>query len=194
MRVMLLIVALGLALCAPVGAQELRPLPGPLPAAGDESTDNEMPATEGDGAVLATLLAVHDHAIATAEVARRKNASQPVADYAKFLFDEHTRERERTAEVMSAIRAQNEDTAQLKAMRAAKETERERLADLDGDEFEAAWLQSVANDNTEALAIIDSRLLRLASNDDVQVHLRTLRAHLSTRLERANQLMAFPAR
>lgn len=183
-----LFLALGLLLAAPAFAQEARP----LPAQGDQSTDNEMPATEGDGLALSMLIAIDDHAIASAEIARRRTLSQPVADYAKFLFDEHTAHRERSEEILRAIGAERADTPELKALLESHEDAREALADLEGDAFETAWLEAMLRDQAGATALIETRLRPAASNDDVVTHLRITHAHFVTHRERARMLAASP--
>jgi predicted outer membrane protein len=188
MRQRLSILILGLSLTGPLLAQEARP----LPAQGDQSTDNEMPATEGDGLALSMLIAIDDHEIQAAEIARRKNLAQPVADYAKFLFDEHTAHRERSEEIVSAIGAERVDPPELKVLRESKESVRETLAALEGDAFEAAYLDAMLKDHAEATALIETRLLKTAQNDDVVTHLRITHAHLVTHRERARLLAATP--
>jgi len=181
-----------LAAALPLAAQENPPQAVPLPAQGDQSTDNEMPATQADGLALARLGAIHRHQIASAEIARRKNPGQPLADFAKALFDDHTAWLERSREIARAIGAgSGDDEPTLRTFETGRETRRDALDDLQGEEFERAWLQQTLVDHADALAAIDAAL-RSARNDDVVTHLRALRGNIAAQLERARQLAAAP--
>lgn len=190
MSVRPLLMALGLALALTAFAQDAVP----LPAQGDQSTDNEMQATEGDALALALLIAMDEHEILAAEIARRKLLSQPVADYAKTLFDEHSAHRARSEEIRRAILAEAVEPDELKPVSAAREAAREQLEDLDGEQFETAYLDARVKEHAEAIAVIDRRLLALAKNDDVVAHLRATRGHLAAHLERAKFLVENPDR
>lgn len=184
------LMALGLALAYPVFAQDAVP----LPAQGDQSTDNEMQATEGDALVLALLIAMDDHAIRTADIARRKLLSQPVTDYAKLLFDDHTAHHARSDEIRRGILAEAVEPAELKAVAQAREQMREQLDDLDGEQFETAYLDAMVKERNDAIGMIDRRLLAAAKNDDVVAHLRMTRGLLASHLERARFLVENPDR
>lgn len=182
--------AAALACASSAFAQEARP----LPAQGDQATDNEMPATPGDALALAQLMAFDDHVIATAEIARRKNLSQPVADFAKTVFDEHGANRERSAEILRAIGLGRADTPELTALADTRESQREALHDLEGDAFTRSFVDGMIKDHADAIALIDSRLLREANNDDVSTHLRLARGRYVTHLEAARALLDHPDR
>ena len=190
MSIRSLMLAVAVALAAPVLAQDAVP----LPAQGDQSTDNEMQATEGDALVLALLIALDEHEVASAEIARRKLLSQPVADYAKLLFDEHTAHRARSEEIRRAILAEAMEPDELKPVSEAREKSREALEDLDGEQFETAYLDTMVREHADAIRLIDGRLLATAKNDDVVAHLRATRGHLAAHLERAKFLVENPDR
>lgn len=185
-----LLAAAVLACASPAFAQEARP----LPAQGDQATDNEMPATPGDALALAQLMAFDDHVVATAEIARRKNLSQPVADFAKTVFDEHAANRGRSAEILRAIGLGQADTPEFTALADARETQREALHDLEGEAFTRAFIDGMIKEHADAIALIDSRLLREAHNDDVSTHLRLARGRYLTHLEAARALLDHPDR
>jgi len=192
MAVGVLVVLPALAIAGPLAAQDDPPQATPLPALGDQSTDNEMPAVESDGAVLAQLIAFDRRQLALAEIARRKSPSQPVADHAKALVDDHTAWLARSEEIARAIGAQLPDpTPAQRAQDAAHEDRREALDDLGGTEFEKAWIAQLVADQAAMLAELDASQ-RMARNDDVLVHLRMQRGRLAAHLERARLLAAAP--
>ena len=191
MRTHPFVMLLGLVLAAPAVAQEETSY---RPAQGDQSTDNEMPATEGDGLALSMLLGIDEQEVLAADLARRKNPSQPVADFAKAQSDAHAANRTRSEEILRAIHAERVDLADLEAMQQANEEARERLEKLTGDAFETAWLDAHVASHAAALRLIDERLLPAAKNDDVIVHLRQTRGHAAAHLEQAKFLVENPDR
>ena len=186
-----LILLAALLAAMPLSAQEARP----QPRQGDQSTDNVMPATADDAHALAMLMAIDDHGVAVAEMARLKNLHQPTADYAKQLADEHAANRHRSDEVLGAIGAQRLDDADdVEAFVAARQDQRDVLDDLEGDEFTMAFLRAMIADHEQAIGLIDTRLMRESHNDDVTAHLRVARGRYVTHLEAARALVDNPDR
>jgi putative membrane protein len=186
-RRLLLLAAL---VSATLPARETRP----LPAAGDETTDNEMPATPGDAFALAQLIAFDEHVAAAAEIARRKLPAQPVADYAKMVFDEHGANRERSVEILRAIGIAGTEVPEFEAEARTRDRQRETLRGLEGMQFTRAFIDAMAQDHADAIALIDRRLLREAHNDDVTAHLRLSRGRYLAHLEAARALRDHPDR
>lgn len=77
--------------------------------------------------------------------------------------------------------------AELRAMRDKHETERQRLAAMDGDAFAKAWVDAMAKGHEEALAKIDA-MLPGVTDEDVASHLRNTRETVAGHLETAREL------
>lgn len=80
------------------------------------------------------------------------------------------------------------DNPDLAAMRSKHQSERERLAALDGDEFETAWLDAMVAGHQEALTMLDDRLIPGATDDQVRQHLTDTRTAIANHLQRAEEL------
>ncbi|HEY4529632.1 MAG TPA: DUF4142 domain-containing protein [Luteimonas sp.] len=77
---------------------------------------------------------------------------------------------------------------ELAAMRQRHEAERTRLAALEGEEFERAWIDAMVRGHTEALAKLDNELIPGASDSGVSQHLRDTRAAIQRHLDTARSL------
>jgi len=77
---------------------------------------------------------------------------------------------------------------ELTAMRQRHEAERTRLAALEGEEFERAWIDAMVRGHTEALAKLDNELIPGASDSGVSQHLRDTRAAIQRHLDTARSL------
>lgn len=77
---------------------------------------------------------------------------------------------------------------ELAAMRQRHESERTRLAALEGKEFERAWIDAMVRGHTEGLARLDNELIPGASDSGVSQHLRDTRAAIQRHLETARSL------
>jgi putative membrane protein len=81
---------------------------------------------------------------------------------------------------------------QLAAQKQKHDAERERLAAMEGDEFERAWVEAMVKGHEEALAKLDNELIPNASDAGVRQHLQSTREAISRHLETARGLS--PAR
>lgn len=158
---------------------------------------------------LEMVVAVDEHEIAAAEQAREKDVDQDVLDYANTLHTDHTRNLEQTRQLLDdaaggdGMAMDGTDTAgtiastdglatdpamDVDQMREKHEQERERLADMEGDEYQRAWLEAMVQGHQEALDMLDNRLIPAATVSEVQQHLNTTREAIARHLETAQGL------
>jgi len=142
----------------------------------------------GDGLAVATLMAVNDHEIKSAEIALDKKVSAAVSQYAKMLRDEHTKNQTRTRQLVQSENVKPMETAEVVAMKQKSEQEREMLRKLDGPAFEAAYIDAMVKGHADALSKIDNTLLPSASDPQLAQHLRDTRGHVANHLEQAKRL------
>jgi putative membrane protein len=148
--------------------------------------------TAPDAEALATLMAVNDHEIKTAELAIDKKVSGPVLDYAKMMDDEHSKNQEQTRQLSQSAGVSPMESDKVAALKSKTKAERDRLAKLEGAEFEAAYVDAMVKDHTEVLGKLDKELLPKAANPAVAAHLKTTREHVAMHLEKAKALDANP--
>lgn len=141
---------------------------------------------------LALVMAVDQHEIAAAEQARGKELSAEAADYADTLFEDHSRNLEATRALISQAGATDNvpgaDDPMVEQMREKHSDERERLGQLDGNEYERAWIEAMVAGHTEALDTLDNQLIPSADEDELRDHLQASRQAIARHLETAQGL------
>ncbi len=146
---------------------------------------------KGDAEVLGLVAAVNENEIVAAmEVKKKKNISQPVADYAKMLHMDHGMNLEKTLMLGKQISVTPAETAEVDKLRVKGAGELAMLVPLDGDKFAAAYVAAMIKGHTEVLAMIDNLLLKRATNDAVKSHLKDTRSSVAKHLATAKQLQA----
>lgn len=158
----------------------------------------DAPVTQA--AALQMVMEVDQHEIAAADQAKGKKISADAKAYADTLKKDHTKNLAATRALLdsaagtdSARTADNAATsasADVAAMKSKHEAERKQLASLDGDAYEAAWLDAMVKGHTEALDKLDRQLIPAATDAKVKQHLTTTRSAIASHLETAEKLQA----
>lgn len=147
--------------------------------------DSAAPAAQdavGDGEVLGLLSALNTHQVAAADQALAHDLSGPVSDFASMMKREHS-----------------ENDARTRALGALAETEAVRAQNVKGssdlemlathtEDYEKAYVDAMVDGHTEALKLIDGKLLPAASGDAVKTHLSTTRNAVAQHLDDARRL------
>ena len=154
----------------------------PAPAA--EASPAAAPATD-DALALGLLAAVNEHEIAAAQQAESKIVSAPVLAYAQMMEKQHGDNLAKTKSLGSLAA-----TPEVQAMKDKGKSDLEALGQKNGKDYETAYVDAMVSGHTEALALIDGRLLSLASAGPVKDHLTETRGHVATHLEEAKKLQA----
>lgn len=146
---------------------------------------------------LQMVMDVDQHEIAAAEQAEGKKLDPDVKAYAETLKKDHTKNLATTRSLMAdgdgAVPSAASNTngaadSELEAMRSKHESERSQLASLDGDAYQAAWLDAMVNGHTEALDKLDSQLIPATDDAKVKQHLVDTRNVIAKHLETAKAL------
>ena len=149
----------------------------PEPAAADSTTDDSL--------ALGLLAALNEHEITAAQQAQSKNVSAPVLAYAKMMEKEHGDNLAKTKTLGSLA-----STPEVQVMKDKGKSDLDMLGQKNGKEYETAYVDAMVSGHTEALALIDGRLLSLASTGPVKDHLMETRDHVVMHLEEARKLQA----
>lgn len=138
---------------------------------------------QDEAAALGVLNAINEHEIAASEQALAKNVSGEVADYARMMVEQHTENRTRT----TALGA-NADAAPAQAKRQQGEQQLSTLDQQQGDAYSRAYVDAMVKGHSDALAMLDDKLIPAAQREEVRQHLATTREHVATHLEKARAL------
>lgn len=158
----------------------------PMEANADGTAPAATPAND-DALALGLLAAVDDHEIQAAQQAKSKEVSAAVMDYASMMEKQHTDNLVETKSLGALA-----DTPEVQAMKEKGASDLAELGKLSGKEYEAAYVDAMVKGHAEVLALIDGRLLTLASPGPVRDHLTKSRDHVAMHLEAARKLQGTP--
>lgn len=165
-----------------------RPAPAASPEPAPAPAGSEAPAAGTDA--LAQVGAVDKHEIAAAEQARDKKVTGAVLEFANMLHREHTANL-KAGEALAAQEAQpGASSPQAEAMVEKGKAELATLAEKSGKEYEKAYVDAMVKGHTEALALLQDKLIPSAPNEVVRNFLTNSRDHVAMHLEHAKQLQA----
>ena len=142
-------------------------------------------ASSDDSLALGLLGSVNEHEIAAARQAKEKKVSAPVLAYAEMMETEHSANQAKTQSLGTLA-----STDEVKAMKEQGATELATLGQKSGKDYETAYIEAMVKGHTDALALIDTRLLTLASSEAVKQHLTDTRDHVAKHLAAAQKLQA----
>ncbi len=163
---------------APVRAAEAKDMSA---SAGDKT---------GDAEILATVLTIDKGQILAASQAQMKKISAPVLEYAKMLHTEHGLHMEKTMMLGKEMDVTPVITDSVDKLQQQGAGGLAKLVPLDGKEFEQAYVAAMVKGHTEALAMIDDKLLTATDNDKLKDHLTKTRAALAAHLEKVKALQS----
>ena len=142
-------------------------------------------STKDDSLALGLLAALNEHEITVAQQAQSKNVSESVLAYAKMMEKQHGDNLAKTKTLGSLA-----STPEVQTMKDKGKSDLDMLAQKNSKEYENAYVDAMVSGHTEALALIDGRLLSLASTGPVKDHLMETRDHVVMHLEEAKKLQA----
>ncbi len=164
------------------------PMPATEPTAPvAPETTPPAPAATDDSLALGLLAVVNDQEIQAAQQAIAKKVSAPVMDYARMMEKEHTDNLVAT-KALGALG----DTPEVQAMKEKGASDLAELGRKSGKDYETAYVEAMVKGHTEALALIDGRLLTLASVGPVRDHMAKTRDQVAMHLALAQKLQATP--
>jgi putative membrane protein len=141
-----------------------------------------------EGQALGMVMAVNEAEIKMAEQARSKKVKGPALEYANMMHTEHTRNLEQTRALEGSAGVRIDDGGQVAEMREKHRAMMDQLGGLDGDAYERAYVDAMVQSHTEALNMLEQRLIPAATQDAVKQHLSMTRDAVAKHLERAREL------
>ncbi len=166
-------------------------IPGsPVRAADTDSTARQAidQGKSAEAEILATVTAIDLNEINAAAQAQTKRISQPVKDYARLLHREHGTNMDQTLKLGQQIGTTPVITTSVEQLQKKGAGELAAIVQLDGQEFERAYVAAMVKGHTEALDKIDDQLQKSAGNAALKKHLTGTRAHVAGHLEKAKAL------
>ncbi|TCZ79062.1 DUF4142 domain-containing protein [Lysobacter sp. N42] len=145
-------------------------------------------AAPSQAEALALLNAVNDHEVKAAEMAKSKNVTGPVLEYANMMQAEHGKNMTDTNALLQTAGGAPADSARLNEQKAKSEAKRAQLQALEGEAFAKGYIDAMVTDHAEALTLLDSMLIPAATDEAVRNHLTTTRQHVQQHHDRAREI------
>lgn len=171
-------------------------------------TDAAVAPSQGEALML--LNAVNEHEVKAAEMAKSKNVTGPVLEYANMMQAEHTKNMADTTALLQGAGGTNAaatntgaaagaaaatapggmgaDSARVNEQKAKSEAKRAQLQGLEGEAFARAYIDAMVTDHAEALTMLDSMLIPAATDEAVKAHLTMTREHVQKHHDRAREI------
>lgn len=145
---------------------------------------SQTPGITSNGEALGVLIAIHEHQVATTELAQTKGVNSGLMDLARDIERIHRASQSETRRVGRAAGVVPFDSDDVAVVRERAAAERAQLAALGGAEFELAFVDALAQINRDAITAIDVALLPASSDASIQAHLRESRERFVANLTR----------
>ena len=181
--------ALLLAACTAEQVGERQPDPATTDASPLTSPELAAPAANAPapGMLLDRLAAMDEHGLALAKQAASRPLAEVAAEFAATLRQDHAASLEATRTLQGAARPAPASDAEAASMRAQHRDVLQRLAGLEDDQYQRAWVDAVVGAHTVALEQLDNTLIP-GAGDDIHGHLEDRRRAYARHLEAAQRL------
>jgi len=161
-----------------------------IPGAPARAVELENPETDGDAAVLASLIAVDINLIVAAKTAAMMDVASPVKEFSEMVQKDHAQNAAATMKLAEKIGITPVITEEIgKSRMEAAGNLAELVAKTDGD-FGQLYIDAMVKNHQKCLDKIDNTLIKNASNEEVKSHLSETRAAIAKHLERAKEIQS----
>jgi putative membrane protein len=141
----------------------------------------------GDATALATTIVIDSTEIMLADLAKSKNVSAKVRDYADDVRDQHALRLLNARDIASRLDIKVDSATVVAEVKKKEADTYTKLKALDGAEFEKAYIDAMVKGHSAALAKIDERR-KAASHPTVLAHLDDVHNDVSDHLKAARLL------
>lgn len=143
-----------------------------------------------DSKILDIVATVDKGEIASAEVASTKNIAPEVKRYAHYLLKQHSHNLKELAKLEKKTGLQPTPSKISQTLMQQGDQGLMKLKQLDGKEFSTAYIDAMVTGHTDGLNLINTNLLKNASNKKVKHFLLSFRAMVTKHLNKAKKIQA----
>lgn len=143
----------------------------------------------GDGEIIAFLIAADEHEVAAANDASQKKSDAQVGDFAQMMNKDHSQHLEETRKLSDSQNIQPSDTPAITKMKAQGQAEMTKLSQMQGANFDRAYMAAMVKGHTDVLNHVD-HYLKTATNPELQSHLKATRETVANHLAEAKKVQA----
>jgi putative membrane protein len=147
-----------------------------------------MPAQLSNAEILGLLVAVDDNEVAMAEKALKKKLSPEAKSYAKMMRTEHSAAKKETQKLAHQLDIKAASSTKSEELRTKGKQELKSLADLNGSDFEKAYIDAMVTGHADVLNLLDTQAIPNALDTTVKAHVVDMRAKVAAHLEHGKRL------
>jgi putative membrane protein len=141
----------------------------------------------GDAEALGLVTTIDKNEIAVAGEAATKQVDPKIKEYATMLHKQHTDNLMKGMKIAEKSGIQPATTPAVVNLRDKGDQDLAKLRPLEGEQFASAYVTTMIQAHTEALALLDSKLNQV-QNEDLRKFLTETRAHVAMHLDKAKDL------
>jgi len=144
--------------------------------------------TPKDNEIIGVLMVLNKNEIAVANAVLKKTSNPVIIKYARMLKKEHTKNLNKTLRISKKIGAMPIESAVSKKLQRHGEDELRVLSTLQGQPLDKKFISLMVKDHSDALHLIDTKLLKYVSNPMLKEQIIATRPHIAKHLEDAKQI------
>jgi putative membrane protein len=148
-------------------------------AAGNFPTDDQ---------IAKIVTTTNDGEIAMAKLAEGKATNSDVKNFAKHMIKDHEKNNSKTAKLAKKLKLTPTENDKSKEMKSEASSRLENLQNLNGKEFDMAYISAQISAHQKVLNDLDSVLIPGARNERLKKQLEKTRSTVAKHLEHAKQI------
>lgn len=141
-----------------------------------------------NGAIIGTLMVLNKNEIAAANLALKRNVNHDIRGYALLMQHDHTQNLQMWQALSHRLHINPTWSPTSRHLKAQGAAELAKLQTLNNRQFQNAYVSAMVKGHTEALALIDQKLLMNTHNPVIIKKLKATRNTVAYHLQRAKQL------
>ncbi|MBA2711027.1 MAG: DUF4142 domain-containing protein [Tatlockia sp.] len=146
--------------------------------------------TETDARVLAAVMAIDKNEISASALAQKKAVNPEVRNFATYLYTQHTQDLQMVQGISQRLNVVPAKGEVARMLHAKGHHTMVKLRHLNNAKFDRAYIAEMVKGHSEALHVIDNKLMPVAINPLVKRELVTLRGHVVMHLQKAQAIQA----
>jgi putative membrane protein len=148
------------------------------------------PAGPNDGNIAAMLLAANNTDISYAKLVPGRSLSPAVQDFARRMLVDHGAVNTAMNELISRTKLLPEENTASLDFRDESTTKRDRMRELEGRQFDSAYIANEIDYHSRLLATLDNTLIPRASDAQLRQVLVSVRPAVAAHLTHAQRVQA----
>lgn len=140
------------------------------------------------GEILETLIVINTNEINAAKLALKKSNNAEVKQFAKLMETQHGQNLQQTRKLSKVLKIAPVTSAKSSLLQAAGKQELNKLAALQGDAFDKAYINAMVQGHADVLKLINNELIPNVKNPQLLSHLNATKKTVEHHLQAAQKI------